>query len=65
MRREDLLADTNRPLISTIGDHEYVDAEDAVRFEAWKKSQAHYARAGLKLPQPDLRPRWSLQTEAA
>ena len=63
--REDLLADPNRPLISRIGDHEYVNAEDAMRFEAWTKSQALYARAGLKLPQPDLRPRWSLETEAA
>ena len=63
--REDLMACSDRPLISQIGDHEYVDAEDARRFEAWTKSQALYARAGLKLPQPDLRPRWSLETEAA
>ena len=65
VNREDLLADPNRPLISQIGDHEYVDVEDAMRFEAWTKSQALYVRAGLKLPQPDLRPRWSLETEAA
>jgi hypothetical protein len=62
--REDLLADPNRPLISRIGDNEYVDVEDARRFEAWTKSQALYARAGLKLPQPDLRPRWSLEEAA-
>jgi hypothetical protein len=61
--RDDLLADPNRPLICMIGDHEYVDAEDAIRFEAWVKSQALYARAGLKLPQPDLRPHWSPKTE--
>ena len=65
MSREDLLADANRPLITTIGGNEYVDSEDARRFEAWAKSQALYSRAGLKLPQPDLRPRWSLATEAA
>jgi hypothetical protein len=63
--REDLLADPNRPLIAKIGGNEYVDAADALRFEAWAKSQALYSRAGLKLPQPDPRPRWSLATEAA
>ncbi len=63
--REDLLADPNRPLICRIGDHEYVDVEDARRFEAWTKSQAHYLRAGLILPQTDPRPHWSPNTEAA
>jgi hypothetical protein len=63
--REDLLSDPNGPLIFKIGNREYVDLEDALRFEGWVKSQALYARAGLKLPQPDLRPRWSQETEAA
>jgi hypothetical protein len=65
MRRDHLMADQNRPLVVKIGDTEYVDLEDAGRYEAWVKSAGLYARAGLKLPQPDLRPRWSSNTEAA
>jgi hypothetical protein len=65
MRREHLMADENRPLIVKIGNVEYVDIEDTVRFEGWLKSQGLYNRAGVKLPQPDLRPRWSPGTEAA
>jgi hypothetical protein len=59
MRRDHLLADPNRPLIVKIGDNEYVDTDDAGRYETWVKSAALYDRAGVKLPQPDLRPRWS------
>jgi hypothetical protein len=66
--REDLLADPDRPLISRIGEHDYVDAEDARRFENGTKANAFYARAGLpQLPRgPDpFEPRRPLETEAA
>jgi hypothetical protein len=48
--REDLLADTGRPLISRIGESDYVLTEDARRFESEKKARALYARAGVELP---------------
>ena len=62
--REDLLADPRLP-ISRIGGSQYIFFDDALRFEAWTKSQALYARAGQKPPQPDLRQRWSPNMQAA
>ena len=59
------MSDPNRPLVVEIGGIEYVDTDDAGRYEAWVKSAGLYARAGLKLPQPDLRPRWSPNPETA